>query len=119
MVRGFGFVGFVDVDALLVVDGFVGFAGGRWLVIAGFVGFVLREIEREAILQRGKNKEPKIIIIITVLQTVWKKGSKWSLFKCCGFYWYKSKPQGRFVEFTFFFFLTNHLVHRHFLSLVY
>ena len=26
-----GFVGFVDVVALLVVDGFVGFAGGWWL----------------------------------------------------------------------------------------
>ena len=60
MVDGSGFVGFVDDVALLVVDGFVGFAGGRWLVIAGFMGSVLREIEREreAILQRGKNKEP-------------------------------------------------------------
>ena len=28
---GSGFVGFVDVVALLVVDGFVGFAGDRWL----------------------------------------------------------------------------------------
>ena len=35
MVGGFGFMGFVDVDALLVVDGFVGFAGGRWLVVGG------------------------------------------------------------------------------------
>ena len=26
----FGFVGFVDVVALLVVDGLLGFAGGRW-----------------------------------------------------------------------------------------
>ena len=25
-----GFVGFVDVVALLVVDGLLGFAGGRW-----------------------------------------------------------------------------------------
>ena len=31
MVGGSGFVGFVDVVVLLVVDGFVGFAGGRWL----------------------------------------------------------------------------------------
>ena len=29
MVSGSRFVGFVDVVALLVVDGFVGFAGGR------------------------------------------------------------------------------------------
>ena len=49
----FGFVGFVDVVALLVVDDFVGFTGGqwsqglwvllvpgsRWLVVAGFCGF--------------------------------------------------------------------------------
>ena len=49
----FGFVGFVDVVALLVVDGFVGFTGGQlsqglwvllvpgsqWLVVAGFCGF--------------------------------------------------------------------------------
>ena len=35
MVSGSRFVGFVDVVALLVVDGFVGFAGGRWMVIAG------------------------------------------------------------------------------------
>ena len=31
MVGGSGFVGFVDVVVLLVVDGFVGFAGGWWL----------------------------------------------------------------------------------------
>ena len=31
VVGGFGFVGFVDVVVLLVVDGFVGFASGRWL----------------------------------------------------------------------------------------
>ena len=37
MVGGFGFMGFVDVDALLVVDGFVGFAGGQWLVVTGFL----------------------------------------------------------------------------------
>ena len=30
MVGGSGFVGFVDVIALLVVDGSLGFAGGRW-----------------------------------------------------------------------------------------
>ena len=30
VVGGFGFVGFVDVVALLVVDGLLGFAGGRW-----------------------------------------------------------------------------------------
>ena len=35
MVGGSGFVGFVNAIALLVVDGFVGFVGGRWL----FVGF--------------------------------------------------------------------------------
>ena len=32
MVGGSGFLGFVDVVALLVVDGFVGFAGGWWLL---------------------------------------------------------------------------------------
>ena len=41
MVGGFGFMGFVDVDALLVVDGFVGFAGGRWLVVASFLWVLL------------------------------------------------------------------------------
>ena len=49
----FGFVGFVVVVALLVVDGFVGFTSGqwsqglwvllvprsRWLAVAGFCGF--------------------------------------------------------------------------------
>ena len=30
MVGGFGFVGFVDAVVLLVADGFVGFASGRW-----------------------------------------------------------------------------------------
>jgi len=83
-------MGFVDVVALLVVDGFMGFAGGQWLVIAGFVGSVLRErerdIERERERQFCKEERTKnqiiIIIIITVLQTVW------SLFKCCGLYSY-------------------------------
>ena len=37
MVGGSGFVGFVDAVALLVVDGFVGFAGGWWLVVTGFL----------------------------------------------------------------------------------
>ena len=41
VVGGFGFMGFVDVDALLVVDGFVGFAGGRWLVVASFLWVLL------------------------------------------------------------------------------
>ena len=37
VVGGSGFVGFVDAVALLVVDGFVGFAGGWWLVVTGFL----------------------------------------------------------------------------------
>ena len=44
MVGGSGFLGFVDVVALLVVDGLLGFAGvvgGRWLVVAGFLWILL------------------------------------------------------------------------------
>ena len=37
VVGGSGFVGFVDAVALLVVDGFVGFAGGWWLVVTSFL----------------------------------------------------------------------------------
>ena len=37
VVDGSGFVGFVDVVALLVVDGFVGFVGGWWLVVTDFL----------------------------------------------------------------------------------
>ena len=74
MVGGSGFLGFVDVVALLVVDGFVGFSGGWWLLglwvllmvggqasmVAGFVGstilqfFILLGIgEREERRLRG------------------------------------------------------------------
>lgn len=46
MVGGSGFVGFVDVVTLLVVDGFVGFAGGQWSqglwVLLGFVGSMVK-----------------------------------------------------------------------------
>ena len=49
-VGGFGFMGFVDVVALLVVEGLLGFACGRWSQglwvllgqVVGFVGFVLQ-----------------------------------------------------------------------------
>ena len=41
MVGGSGFVGFVNAIALLVVDGFVGFVGGRWLVVVGFLWVLL------------------------------------------------------------------------------
>ena len=44
VVGGFGFVGFVDAVALLVVDGFVGFAGDRWLVVAGFLWVFLDRV---------------------------------------------------------------------------
>ena len=39
VVSGSRFVGFVDAVALLVVDGFVDFAGGWRLVVASFCGF--------------------------------------------------------------------------------
>ena len=41
VVDGSGFVGFVNAVALLVVDGFVGFASGRWLVVASFLWVLL------------------------------------------------------------------------------
>ena len=44
VVSGSGFVGFVDAVALLVVDGFVGFAGGRWLVVASFLWVLLSRV---------------------------------------------------------------------------
>ena len=47
-----------------------------------------REREREVILERGKNKKNEEKKKVTVLQTVWQKGLKWSLFKFCGLYWY-------------------------------
>ena len=36
----------------------------------------------------GERKEQRKKKKITVLQTVWKKGPKLSLFKCCGLYLY-------------------------------
>ena len=59
MVGGSGFVAFVDAVALLVVDGFVGFAGGRSLVIAGFMGSVLRERERGDFGERKEHRKKK------------------------------------------------------------
>ena len=44
VVGGSGFVGFVNAVALLVVDGFVGFAGGRWLVVASFLWVLLSRV---------------------------------------------------------------------------
>ena len=46
---GFWFVFLIWVccGVVGIANGFVGFVGGRWVVIAGFVGSVLRERERE------------------------------------------------------------------------
>ena len=44
VVGGSGFVGFVNAVALLVVDGFVGFAGGRWLVVTSLLWVLLSRV---------------------------------------------------------------------------
>ena len=53
---GFWFVFLVWVccGVVGIANGFVGFAGGRWVVIAGFVDSVLRERERERRFCKGK-----------------------------------------------------------------
>ena len=79
-------MGFVDAVTLLVVDDFVGFACGRWLVVAsflwillsrvvGFVGSVLQFFSSPLNLRKGREKTQERGEIedrghVTVLQTV-------------------------------------------------
>ena len=81
VVGGSGFVGFVDAVALLVVDGFVGFAGGWWsLAFCGFAGsgrwlcgFYSSIFSSSLNYRKGREKgQREDRGYVTVLQTVWQ-----------------------------------------------
>ena len=88
---GFGLCfwsGFVVGWSVLLTGLWVLLVVGGWWSLALWVLYSEKEREREAISAKRKEQRTKKKIIITVLQTVWEKGPKWSLFKCGGLYRY-------------------------------